>query len=64
MEWQIILMTIITFSAVITVLSFAFNLILSPVKNDIQNLKVGQGKLENRLEKIEGKLEEILKLKS
>ena len=34
MEFQIILMTIVTFSAVISVLSFAFSLLLSPVKQN------------------------------
>jgi len=39
MDYQIILMTGIAFSAVITVLSFAFNLLLSPIKQNQANME-------------------------
>lgn len=39
MDYQIILMTVIAFSAVITVLSFAFNLLLSPIKQNQANME-------------------------
>ena len=40
MEFQIILMTIIAFSAVLTVLSVIFNWLLSPVKESITEIKL------------------------
>ena len=54
MDVQIILMTIIAFSAVITVLSFSFNLLLQPVKEN-------QAKIESDLKDIESDLKDFKK---
>ena len=72
MDVQIVLMTIITFSAVITVLSFSFNLLLQPVKEnqakiesdlkDIESdLKENQTKIESDLKENQTKIESDLK---
>ena len=39
MDYQAILMTVIAFSAVISVLSVIFHWLLSPVKEDISDIK-------------------------
>ena len=39
MDYQVILMTVIAFSAVISVLSVIFHWLLSPVKEDIAEIK-------------------------
>lgn len=56
MDFQIILMTIIAFSAVISVLSFAFSLLLSPVKEnqarmekEITVIRNNQAKMEKEI---------------
>ena len=71
MDLHAVLMTIVAFSAVVAVFSYAVNLLLKPVEarlsrleKDIESLKTGQGKLEGRLAKLEAgqvKLEGLLK---
>ena len=53
MDVQIVLMTIIAFSAVITVLSFSFNLLLQPVKEN-------QAKIESFLKDFKKEVNEKL----
>ena len=47
MDLHTFLITIIAFSAVISVLSFAFNLLLTPVKQNISTIKENQARMEN-----------------
>ena len=65
MDIQIVLMTIIAFSAVITVLSFSFNLLLQPVKENQakieSDLKDNQAKIESDLKDNQAKVESDLK---
>ena len=46
-------------AAVISVLSFAFTLLLKPVNKDIQNLKEGQSRIETELENMRKDIYEI-----
>ena len=43
---------ILCFVAVLTGLGFVFNLLLKPVKIDIEHLKEGQAKLESKLDQL------------
>lgn len=56
MDLQLVLMTIIAFSAVVAVFSYAVNLLLKPVyerlgrlEKDVESLKAGQARLEAML---------------
>ena len=43
---------VIAFVAVLTGLGFVFNLLLKPVKTDIEHLKEGQAKLESKIDQL------------
>ena len=71
MDLHAVLMTIVAFSAVVAVFSYAVNLLLKPVygrldrlEKDIESLKTGQVKLEAGQVKLEGLLKELLSKQS
>ena len=53
MDYQIILMTIVAFSAVISILGVIFNWLLTPVKEDIIELKTDIKALETGQQALE-----------
>ena len=53
MDYQIILMTIVAFSAVISILGVIFNWLLTPVKEDITELKTDIKTLETGQQNLE-----------
>ena len=52
MEISIVLMTLIAFAALISVLSFAFNFLLAPIKAELSQLKTNQAKIDIKLDKL------------
>lgn len=60
MDLQIILMTIIAFSAVISVLGFLLHWSINPLKEDVVTLKTGLSRLDARMVKLENKLDQLL----
>ena len=53
MDYHAILMTIIAFSAVISVLSVIFHWLLTPVRENQARMEKGQGKLEQGQKQLE-----------
>ena len=53
MDLHSVLITVIAFAAVISVLSFVFHLILSPVKENQSRLEVGQTELRADIKRLE-----------
>ena len=49
----------IAFMALVGGFSFAVDLIVRPLKKDVERLEVGQGKLESRLDKVESRLDNV-----
>ena len=61
MDLHTFLITVIAFSAVISVLSFAFNLLLVPIKQDISTIKENQTNLKTNQARMEKELISVIK---